>query len=239
VPNLEYVFCDTEKELIETYQYLEKLEVFLGKKITRIIPEVGFDDLLERRRNFLPSPQARWCTESLKLRPFERFIGEDKVVMYIGIRADEPHRTGYVSTKPNIQARLPFVEDGIRIQDVLRILEDFKLGIPDYYKWRSRSGCFFCFYQQRREWVGLLETHPDLYKQAMAYEKKDPITGEVYTWIQGESLAELSRPERVQKIKADYARKIAREPVVNKQESLLSVFGQEIDESGGCVICHL
>ncbi len=31
--NTELVFCDTECELPETYDYLNKIEVFLGKKI--------------------------------------------------------------------------------------------------------------------------------------------------------------------------------------------------------------
>src|SRR5712691_8451479 len=64
VPNMEYVFCDTEKELDETYEYLDRLEVYFGKKIVRLKGEgLGFDDLLEIRRGFLPSPQMRWCTE--------------------------------------------------------------------------------------------------------------------------------------------------------------------------------
>ncbi len=240
VPNLEYVFCDTEKELKETYDYLEKLEVHLGKTIQRIRPDIGFDDLLEQRRNFLPSPQVRWCTEYLKIRPFERFIGDDQVVMYVGIRADEPHRKGYISTKPNIHARLPFVEDGLRLRDVMRILEDSKLGLPEYYKWRSRSGCFFCFYQQRREWVGLLETHRSLFEEAMKYERKDPVTGEMYTWVQGESLSELADPKRVVQIKADYEKRRSSEPCVSKEASLLSVFEMQCaDERTGCVICHL
>ena len=240
VPNLEYVFCDTEKELKETYDYLERLEVHLGKPIQRIRPDIGFDDLLEQRRSFLPSPQVRWCTEYLKIRPFERFIGTDQVMMYVGIRADESHRKGYISTKPNIHARFPFVEDGLRLRDVMRILEDSKLGIPEYYKWRSRSGCFFCFYQQRREWVGLLETHPILFEEAMKYERKDPVTGEMYTWVQGESLAELARPNRVAQIKADYERRRASEPSISKEASLLSVFEMQCtDEHTGCVICHL
>lgn len=32
IPDVEYVFCDTEKELDETYEYLVKLETFLGKR---------------------------------------------------------------------------------------------------------------------------------------------------------------------------------------------------------------
>jgi len=240
VPQLEYVFCDTEKELDETYDYLEKLEVYLGRSITRITPEVGFDDLLEQRRNFLPSPQVRWCTDYLKMKPFERFIGDDPVMMYVGIRADEPNRKGYISTKSNIRARFPFVEDGLRHHDIIRILEESQLGLPEYYKWRSRSGCFFCFYQQRREWVGLLETHPGRFQEAMKYEREDPETGELYTWVQGESLAELARPERIAQIKSDYVKRRATEITVMKDASLLSVFEKQCGEAEtGCLICHL
>ena len=43
------------------------------------------------------------------------------------------------------------------------------LGKPSYYEWRSRSGCYFCFYQRKKEWVGLLENHPDLFEKAIEY----------------------------------------------------------------------
>ena len=31
-------------------------------------------------------------------------------------------------------------------EDVFKILEDSGLGVPSYYEWRSRSGCYFCFF---------------------------------------------------------------------------------------------
>ncbi len=240
IPNLEYVFCDTQKELQETYDYLNKIEVHLGKPIIRIVPKIGFDDLLRNRGNFLPSPQVRWCTENLKIKPFEEYIKNDQVIMYIGIRADEPNRKGYISTKPNIYAKFPFVENGIGLDGVMRILEDSNLGLPAYYSWRSRSGCFFCFYQQRREWVGLLEKHPGLFKEAMDYEREDALTGEKYTWVQGESLSELSQPKRMEKIKEDYTKRKLAETPNFKNASLLSTFERQFsDENNGCIICHL
>ena len=36
VPEMEYAFCDTGKELPETYEFLERLEAFLGEKIERL-----------------------------------------------------------------------------------------------------------------------------------------------------------------------------------------------------------
>ena len=100
-PDMEYVFCDTEKELQETYDYLAKVEAYLGKPVIRLNDERGFDHWLEVYGHYLPSPQMRWCTRQLKIRPFERFVGDDPVISYIGIRGDE-HRDGYISSKPNI-----------------------------------------------------------------------------------------------------------------------------------------
>lgn len=191
LPDIEYFFSDTGKELPEVYDFLDKLEVFLGKEINRLAADRNFDHYLKMSGNLLPSPKLRWCTPALKIRPFEKFVGQDPVISYIGIRADED-RTGYISTKPNIQAKFPFIEDGLTRDDIFRILED-TVGIPEYYKWRSRSGCYFCFFQRRHEWVGLMRRHPDLFKEAMEYEKPDPKTGERYTWIQGMTLSELAQ----------------------------------------------
>jgi hypothetical protein len=240
VPQMEYVFCDTGEELAETYDYLLKIEAQLGIKITRLNPERGFRHYLDLYRGVLPDPRTRWCTRMLKLIPFEKYIGEQPVSMYVGIRADESRRTGYLSTKPNIKTRFPFVEDGNIRRDVLRLLNDSGLGLPDYYKWRSRSGCYFCFFQQRREWVGLLENHQDLYWRAAAFEKNDPALGTRFTWIQGESLGELAKHERIAEIKAEYERRRSRSsssPV--KDGTLADVFDQDADDKSACLICHL
>ncbi|MBT3376950.1 MAG: phosphoadenosine phosphosulfate reductase family protein [Lentisphaerae bacterium] len=246
VPEMEYVFCDTGKELPETYEYLAKLEVYLNKPVIRAPhPRGDFDTLLRIRNGFLPSPQVRWCTEELKIKPYEQYIGEDPVISYVGIRGDERQRKKYISTKPNIVPKYPFVEDGLHREDVIRLLNSTyvkgkPLGLPAYYHWRSRSGCFFCFFQQRREWVGLLENHPDLYEKAMAYERVDPGDGPTYTWVQGESLADLAKPERIAQIKAEYEKRRNRQPSFSGGTLLGDVFGDDdATERDGCLICHL
>jgi 3'-phosphoadenosine 5'-phosphosulfate sulfotransferase (PAPS reductase)/FAD synthetase len=237
IPELEYVFCDTGEELPETYEYLERLEIFLGKPIKRLKAKQSFEDMLKARGGFLPSAQVRWCTEYLKIKPFEEEIGNDTCYNYIGIRADESHRKGYISTKPNIIARYPFIEDGITKEDVIRILEESGLGLPKYYKWRSRSGCYFCFFQQRIEWLGLLENHEDLFDRAERFEKEDPETGERYTWSPRESLKELRSPERQQAIREEHQRRMQCQ--AKTKLSLIDVFltDSSLDES--CLICHL
>ena len=171
IPDMEYVFCDTEKELPETYEYLARLEAYLGTEIQRPDKQGrDFDHWLAIYRGYLPSSRMRWCTKHLKIHPFESHVGDDLIYSYIGIRADED-RQGYISTKPNIHPVYPFKQDGVTKADVYRILENSGLGLPAYYDWRSRSGCYFCFFQQRIEWVGLLRNHPDLFEEAKHYEK--------------------------------------------------------------------
>lgn len=239
IPDLEYVFCDTGEELRETYTYLDKLEVFLGKEIKRLRARQSFEDMLKARGGFLPSGQVRWCTEYLKIRPFEEYVRDSICHNYIGIRADELHRKGYISTKPNIIPHYPFIEDGIRKEVVLRILEESGLGLPEYYQWRSRSGCYFCFFQQKIEWLGLLEHHPDLYEKAESFEKVNPDTGERYTWSQSESLKELRSPERKKEIVEEYRKRKERQEKARDNLTLVNIFASDEYTEESCLICHL
>lgn len=237
VPDMEYVFADTQKELPETYEYLTRLEAYLGKQIVRLNVERGFDHWLEMYSGYLPSSRMRWCTRQLKIKPFEDYVGDDPVISYVALRADED-RVGYLSTKPNIRTVYPFREDGITKADVFRILEESGLGLPEYYKWRSRSGCYFCFFQRKIEWVGLLQHHPDLFEKAKAYEKIDPVTGQRFTWSESESLEELSRPERVAEIIRQHTQSQCKR---SPNRPLLDILSDDSSDEGElpCLVCQL
>ena len=254
IPEMEYFFSDTGCELPETYHFIDKLEAYLGKEIVRLGGEGVFDHHLkmmgqtfegwEEKKKIavnlgiepddilmLPSPVNRWCTVKMKLEPFEKFVGDDEVKSYIAIRADE-HREGYISTKPNIHPVFPFMEDEIVRKDVFRILEE-TVGVPEYYKWRSRSGCYFCFFQRRKEWIGLYDNHPDLFQKAMDMEKFDPETGLGFTWAEGEDLASLLG--RRDEVLAESKKRIKAQDNRTWQEKML----EDNDEDDGCLICSL
>ncbi len=244
VPEIEYIFHDTDKELPETYAYLARLEALLGKPIVRTSPVDTFDHWLAVYGGMLPSNHRRWCTKMLKLKPFEAYVGEGPVVNYVGLRADEK-RVGYISTKPNITAVYPFQEDGLIRADIIRILEESGLGLPTYMAWgRSRSGCYFCFYQQKIEWVRLWETHRDLFDKAKAYEERSVQHGEQFYWSQNETLEELERPERRQQIKDNWEVSQARARGKRKNVPLVETLGglESQDDPtlrDGCLICSL
>jgi 3'-phosphoadenosine 5'-phosphosulfate sulfotransferase (PAPS reductase)/FAD synthetase len=233
VPEMEYFFCDTGAELPETYEYLAMLEVYLGKKIIRLSSDRTFDHWLKVYRGTLPSPNMRWCTKVLKIEPLEKWIGKDKAISYVGLRADEASRKGYISTKQNMLSVFPFIDDGLELHDIESILSESGLGKPSYYSWRSRSGCYFCFYQRKQEWVGLAENHPHLFASAQDYEDKvgheQNASPKRFTWSQGESLSELiSRKDKIMNRKSE-----------SKDSGLLAdiLLGPEDDDI--CAVCHL
>lgn len=253
VPDMEYFFCDTGAELPETYEYLNKLEVVLGKPIVRLNSDKGFDHWFEVFRGALPSPQMRWCTKYMKIKPLEAWLGDSPAISYVGIRADESNRKGYISTKPSIKTSFPFVEEGIDHTGVLKILDEAGVGLPSYYEWRTRSGCYFCFYQRKAEWVGLADRHPDLFERAVAIEKKvligtgagqdanyedNAMQGRAYTWTSGESLTELL--ERRDEILARHEQAMERESKKRHNRPLIEVFAEALDsddDSDGCAVC--
>ena len=283
--DFEYYFCDTGKELDETYKLIDNLEIYLGKSIKKLdnpdMESTGddpFDFYYKSFRGYLPSPQARWCTALMKLKPFEKFVNGEPSVSYVGIRGDED-REGYISREKNIQSIFPFRrniwsqdvmrlffdpekqkivqdflqsyhkgntldrfvqvlnepitfdkkfkaetekvlkqkankgldlgiaefnrtvfdflhttdyslslednydllenEDVLVRDDIFKILRNSGVGVPEYYEKiefevegqkgeyaRSRSGCYFCFFQQKIEWIWLYEQHPELFKKA-------------------------------------------------------------------------
>lgn len=345
--DIEYYTCDTGKELKETYDLIGRLNSVLGRdiKLYKSMDEDNspmknpFDHFLAIYGGYLPSATARWCTNKMKLQPFESYVGDEPTISYVGIRGDE-NREGYISKKENIQTIFPFrkniwSEDVIKkiltnsnieevkvyylkyadknkidnalqyveqpispkftqtqklnalmdvdlklfnkvvfeflkttdypigkldafpliendeiigIDNVFNILEESGVGIPAYYKpieyqveidgeikkgtySRSRSGCFFCFYQQKIEWVWLLEQHPELYAKAIEYEK------EGYTWM-AESLELLKKPERVASIKKEHYLRMNRQKKKSRtgqswQDEILEAEGE------GCASCFI
>lgn len=250
--DIDYFFTDTGEELPEVYEFLGRLEGYLGKPIARLNPRRNFEFWLREYKHFLPSAQTRWCTRKLKLAPFEQWVrpwlaAGDKVTSYVAIRADEDYREGYAAKADNLFVKLPFRDAGIDKAGVVDILESSGVGYPKYYEWRSRSGCTFCFFQQKIEWVRLKERHPDAFAAAKALEKDALEHGSPFTWSKGESLGELELPERVAEIEAEYEIRRLRlrksipinplRPIKVCPEDIDDVYGD--DEGGGaCLACH-
>ena len=148
---------------------------------------------------------------------------------------------------------MPFAEDGLVKQDIIALLESTGLGLPKYYEWRSRSGCTFCFYQRKIEWVRLKERHPEKFEEAKAYEKQfeddKSANGETYYWMGKDTpLSTLEDPERIAQIKADHEKKMEKFKKKRRRNILhddqliemvdLDAVYDYIEGGGACVTCY-
>lgn len=195
----EYVFNPTGLELPEIFDWLEKCELHLGKKIERVGKDLK--EIIKSYNYFLPSQRSRYCTKESKIQPFVKWIGDSKCKVYYGIRSDESDRVGFNNTfNKNIIPDYPLKTLGIDLRGVYSIINANGLKPPTFYwkrlhdkvirilcfdpklkieewifdllfSWRSRTNCDRCFNQRYYEWVGLLEFHPDLFWNAEEMER--------------------------------------------------------------------
>ncbi len=234
---VEYVFADTGAELPEIYDFLDKMSEQLGQEIVRLTDTTkkfreenpGVERTLPyyiERWDMLPSVSDRFCTKHNKIRPLERYVKQENggppATMYIGFRADEQGRKGNYGLDADVIYKYPFVEDGIDFAGVMAILKQNNIELPDFYKWRTTGGCYFCPFQRRSDWMGLKRNHPDLFAEAKRLEQ---VHGHgTFTWNQLYSLEELE----------------AQRELVNADGSPLEIEERDLDEFEDqmpCAIC--
>jgi len=130
------------------------------------------------------------------------------------------------------------MKDGLVKRDILKIIADSGIGMPEYYSWRSRSGCYFCFFQRKVEWVMLSEIHPDLFEKAVRYEQEHS-DGRKYFWNLEESLLELI--DSKDQIIADHQKLMRMKKKALPNRPLIEVFDSALDgeTEDFCFVCNL
>ena len=120
-------------------------------------------------------------------------------------------------------------------------MKESGIGLPKYYDWRVRSGCYFCFFQRKIEWVGLLEKHPKLFEKAKQYEKQNYKGDHVaFTWVEGMPLEDVEKNK--EKIKEDYKKRMEKALTKQKGKNIKDVFKDVVnddDQEDACLICDL
>lgn len=133
----EYVYNDTYAELPEVYEWINRVESFLGAKIKHI--GANLEEIIMGQGG-LPGHGAqfgRFCTRLAKVEPMETYIGSSKAYVYYGLRADEVERVGYKENATfDITPIYPLREMGITLPLVWRILQDRDL-LPPAFFWQA------------------------------------------------------------------------------------------------------
>ena len=179
MPIDEIVYCEVMAtpiigaEYPEMYEYLDKVDEYLmkniGKKITRIKPDVSFEQQFytkKKRGKYkgkiygFPWNLGAWCNSRLKIATLDKYFkNQDKeYISYIGIAYDEPKRLARLDRNE----KAPLAEWEMPESDCLEYIKEKGLYNPLYDKLK-RLGCWFCVKQSLDSLRIIRKDYPELW----------------------------------------------------------------------------
>jgi 3'-phosphoadenosine 5'-phosphosulfate sulfotransferase (PAPS reductase)/FAD synthetase len=250
----EYMFNDTGAELPDTYEWLDKVEKYLDSPIVRVgenledmiyeqnfLPSpraryctrtskiypmedwIGKDPAYvyygiradEQREGYNPNKSKKH-----DIRPMYPLVEEGQTLndVYQGL-----HELGLLPPAFEWQALLDLTAE--LLGDKKSLLDNLHpVTKRQLFAWRSRTNCYFCFFQRRYEWIGLAEHYPDLFERACQLE--EDVGSKNYTWIQGVKLRDyvLKRDAVILKRAKGIVKLL-----VENEDSLLNDDGDPVD----------
>lgn len=170
------------------------LEQYIGKKINWVAG-LDFDELIEKKGNYLPNIMTRYCTTLMKLDPIFNFWKEQikkPVIMNIGYRVTEKNRADRMLQKVNNNGlseyktiigkhpsgknkwaeiawrkpNFPLVNDFIDRQDIEQYWKDKPVRFAEL------NNCIGCFHRSASLLNKMNKLHPDKFNWFINQEIK-------------------------------------------------------------------
>ncbi len=175
----EITFCDTGMEFPQMYEHIDKVEQYIGRKITRLKYKKSYEYLMFEQtrkkggRKHLQgygwaTMQKRWCTGYLKTSTLREYLKSTENLIYIGIAYDEPKR------HQNIPANIvhPLFDWGIT--EKMALLTCYKHGFTwgGLYEKFKRVSCWCCPLQSISELRVLYHDFPALWEKLKAMDER-------------------------------------------------------------------
>jgi hypothetical protein len=168
------VFANTSGEWPETYGYIH--EVVLpycaahGIEFIQTMHQKWTLEEMALHDHLAPARTMRWCSDKFKVRIIRQWLernGKLPCVQMIGFDSNEVHRAQPSGT-PDIVNIFPLIEMGIDRPACKQIILDAGLPLPGTPG--GKSGCFFCPFQSKGNFIELKQAHPDLFERAARIE---------------------------------------------------------------------
>ena len=162
----EILFADTGMEFDEVYHHIDKVENFIGRKITRLENnEYSFEQGL--REYGWAYFSNRWCTGMLKKGILNHYVAWKDRIVYVGIAADEVKRL-----KPKRYYRYPLAEWGITEKDALKYCYEKGFDWEGLYEKFDRLSCYVCPFKNLKELKTLYLYYPKYWNRLKELDKK-------------------------------------------------------------------
>jgi 3'-phosphoadenosine 5'-phosphosulfate sulfotransferase (PAPS reductase)/FAD synthetase len=168
-------FANTGKEDEATLRFVRDCGKQWGVAITWVEYRVGgpvqvtFDtasrkgepfSALTTKKNYLPNPVARFCSEELKGKAISRLTGMSSDQTMVGVRADEPRRISKLRERGLL---LPLVDCGATKADVRAFWagQAFDLGLEERSGITALGNCDLCFLKGATQILSLVSQQPE------------------------------------------------------------------------------
>jgi 3'-phosphoadenosine 5'-phosphosulfate sulfotransferase (PAPS reductase)/FAD synthetase len=172
------VFADTGFEYPELYEYIPKVEKYIGREITVLNPNKDTWDKwfygkitrgkkANQQRGFPYVIYPCWFMREVKLKPLQN-AQKNFDVICVGIAYDEQER---VQKDPRI--RYPLIEWKWTEQDCVNYLNEKQMLNPLYQN-VTRLGCWHCPYQNVVSLYVLWKNYQELWERLKKYEADCP-----------------------------------------------------------------
>jgi 3'-phosphoadenosine 5'-phosphosulfate sulfotransferase (PAPS reductase)/FAD synthetase len=175
------IFADTGDEHPDTYRYIEEVTKpfvrgYGGSFVT--VRNHKYPRLQDQamKEKIIPVRMSRWCTDKFKIRPIRRYLKENDLLpaaQLIGIDAGEAHRAKESGHK-QFHNRFPLIERGLDRDDCVDVIRKAELPVP------RKSGCFYCPFQPKGQWIALRKEHKELFQIAVDMEKNGSNYGKLF-----------------------------------------------------------
>lgn len=187
--DLIIIFCNTSKETIETYEFLNdcvnnwnfNLIVLEYKPKSFIITDLQnckkngevFEDLMNYKK-MMPNIAMRFCTTDLKILITKRYLkslGIKNYINYLGIRSDEGQRYSKIISRntKKVYNDMPMYYENVTKKDIQIFWENQNFDL----KHNSNLGnCDLCFLKGKNKIINILRLQPEKAKWWINQEKK-------------------------------------------------------------------
>lgn len=170
------LYCDVGLDWSEMNDHIDKVEEYIGRKITVIKSEKDFmwwatEKAVVGRIKAnkgkpthygygWPGPRIRWCTRHLKIDVIDRYLKhlreKYELVQYVGIAADEPKRI-------KADKNYPLVTWGMTEADCLKYCYDRGFTWGGLYEHKNRVSCWCCPLQAFKDLRYLYDNRSELW----------------------------------------------------------------------------
>ncbi len=166
-------------ELPEMYEYIERMEDYIHRKITVVPSIVSFDEMFYRvyetgsRQGEIygyPFTIGAWCNDRLKVKTINRhFKTYGEHIRLVGIATDEPERLSRLSEN----CIAPLTDWGMTEKDCIDFLNARNMLNPLYKKFK-RLGCWFCVKQGLDSLRIVRRDYPEYWDMMLEWDRVSP-----------------------------------------------------------------